>query len=129
MSRRNISSGSPFEQQIGYSRAVVDGDYVHVSGTTGYDYDSMSLADDVVDQAEQCMRNIGAVLKEAGSGWAGVVRVRYILTRREDFARCWPVLKRYLGEVAPAATMLVAGLYETGMKIEVEVTARILPDN
>lgn len=129
MTRRNISSGSPFEQTIGYSRAVVDGDYVHISGTTGYDYATMSLPDDVVAQAEQCMRNIGAVLAEAGSSWADVVRVRYILTNRADFEPCWPVFKRYLGEVAPAATMLVAGLYEEAMKIEVEVTARALPDN
>ena len=129
MNRRYISSGSPFEQQIGYSRAVVDGDYVFISGTTGYDYDNMMLPDDVVSQAEQCMRNIDAVLAEAGSSWAGVVRIRYMFARREDFEPCWPVFRRYLGEVAPAATMLVAGLFEAQMKVEVEVTARILPDN
>lgn len=125
MSRRHISTGSAFEQKIGYSRAVVDGEYVFISGTTGYDYATMSLPDDVVAQAEQCMRNIERVLEEAGSGWANVVRVRYILPRREDFEPCWPVLNRYLGEAAPAATMLVADLFEAEMKIEVEVTARL----
>ncbi len=125
MTRRHISSGSEFERAIGYSRAVIDGDYVFISGTTGYDYAAMSLPENVVDQAEQCMRNIEQVLDQAGSTWEDVVRVRYILPRREDFEPCWPILKKYLGATAPAATMLVAGLYETDMKIEVEVTARI----
>lgn len=123
--RRLISSGSTFERDIGYSRAVVDGDWVFVSGTTGFDYASMTISDDVVEQAEQCMRNIGKALEETGSGWAGVVRVRYILPRAEDFEPCWPVLRRYLGEVRPAATMILAGLIDPRVKIEIEVTARL----
>lgn len=124
MSRRLISSGSSFEQQIGYSRAVVDGDWVFISGTTGYDYATMTIADDVVAQAEQCMRNIGAALAEAGCDWHDVVRVRYLLPNREDFEPCWPVLRKYLGEVRPAATMMVVQLLDPRMRIEIEVTAR-----
>jgi enamine deaminase RidA (YjgF/YER057c/UK114 family) len=124
MTRRLISSGSSFEQQIGYSRAVVDGDWVFISGTTGYDYATMTIADDVVAQAEQCMRNIGAALAEAGCDWHDVVRVRYLLPNREDFEPCWPVLRKYLGEVRPAATMMVVQLLDPRMRIEIEVTAR-----
>ena len=123
--RKRISSGSEFEQTIGYSRAVVDGDYVFISGTTGYDYANMTISNDIVEQAEQCMRNIAAVLDEAGCDWQDVVRVRYLLPEREDFPRCWPVLQKYLGEAAPAATMMVVGLYDADMKIEIEVTARL----
>jgi enamine deaminase RidA (YjgF/YER057c/UK114 family) len=122
--RRLISSGSSFEREIGYSRAVVDGDWVFVSGTTGFDYASMTIADDVKEQAAQCMRNIERALSEAGSCLADVVRVRYILPRVEDFEPCWPVLRQYLGEVRPAATMMVAGLSDPRMKVEIEVTAR-----
>ena len=123
--RRLISSGSPLEQEIGYSRAVVDGDWVFVSGTTGFDYRTMTISEDVVEQCEQCMRNIDAALREAGSSLARVVRVHYILPRVEDFKPCWPVLRRYFGEVRPAATMIAAGLVDPRMKIEIEVTARI----
>jgi len=122
--RRLISSGSTFEEEIGYSRAVVDGDWVFVSGTTGFDYDRMEIPDDLLAQADQCMRNIQKALETAGSGLADVVRVRYILPRVEDFRPCWPVLRRYFGEVRPAATMMVAGLSDPRMKIEIEVTAR-----
>jgi enamine deaminase RidA (YjgF/YER057c/UK114 family) len=122
--RQRISSGSTFEAQIGYSRAVVDGDWVFVSGTTGFDYRTMTIADDVVEQAEQCLRNIEAALVEAGATIEDVVRVRYILPNSGDFERCWPVLRRYFGEVRPAATMIAAGLAESRMKIEIEVTAR-----
>jgi len=125
MTRRHLSSGSEFERTIGYSRAVVDDDYVFISGTTGYDYANMTISTDIVEQTEQCMRNIGDVLREAGSDWGDVVRVRYLLPDREDFPACWPVLKRYLGRAAPAATMMVVGLFEPAMKIEVEVTARL----
>ena len=118
-----ISSGSPFESQIGYSRAVVDGDWVFVSGTTGYDYSTMTLPDDVVAQAEQCMQNIANALSQAGASFADVVRVNYVLPNRADFEPCWPVLRRYLGDVRPAAMMIVAGLLDERMKIEVEVTA------
>jgi enamine deaminase RidA (YjgF/YER057c/UK114 family) len=123
--RRLISSGSAFEREIGYSRAVVDGDWVFVSGTTGFDYATMTISDDVVEQAEQCLRNIEKALADAGARMSDVVRVRYILPRGEDFEPCWPVLRRYFGETRPAATMISAGLSDPRMKIEIEVTARI----
>ncbi len=121
--RRLISSGSPFEADIGYSRAVVDGKWVFVSGTTGFDYDAMTISPDVREQAEQTMRNIARALAEAGSSFADVVRVRYILPDAADFELCWPVLRRHFGEVRPAATMMAAGLSDPRMKIEIEVTA------
>jgi enamine deaminase RidA (YjgF/YER057c/UK114 family) len=121
--RRLVSSGSTFEREIGFSRAVVDGDWVFVAGTTGFDYATMAIADDVVLQAEQCMRNIETALGEAGSCIADVVRVRYILPRVEDFEPCWPVLRKYFGESRPAATMISAGLIDPRVKIEIEVTA------
>ena len=122
--RRLISSGSSFEAEIGYSRAVADGDWVFVSGTTGFDYATMTISPEIVDQAEQAMRNIAAALAEAGAGIADVVRVRYILPNAADFEPCWPVLRRWLGEIRPAATMIAAGLADPRMKIEIEVTAR-----
>ena len=122
--RRAILSGSTFEEQIGYARAVVDGDRVYVSGTTGFDYSTMTIADDVVEQAEQCLRNIGFALSEAGCDWQDVVRVRYLLPDRANFEPCWPVLRRYFGEVRPAATMITCGLADPRMKIEIEVDAR-----
>ncbi len=122
--RRLISSGSTFERDIGYSRAVVDGDWVFVSGTTGFDYETMTIPDDVVAQAEQCLLNIQKALLDAGSRISDVVRVRYILPKLEDFEPCWPVLRRYFGEIRPAATMISAGLSDPRMKIEIEVTAR-----
>ncbi|WP_260476072.1 RidA family protein [Streptomyces sp. WAC 06783] len=122
--RRAILSGSTFEEQIGYARAVVDGDWVHVSGTTGFDYTAMTISDDVVEQAEQCLRNIEAALAEAKCTFADVVRVRYLLPDRADFEPCWPVLRRCFGDVRPAATMLVCGLADPRMKIEIEVYAR-----
>ncbi len=125
MPRRLISSGSTFEADIGYSRAVVDGEWVFVSGTTGFDYRSMTIAEDVVAQAEQCFRNIGAALREAGASLADVVRVTYMLPDAKDFPACWPVLRRHFGTTRPAATMIQAGLADSRMKIEIEVTARI----
>ena len=122
--RRAISSGSPFEADIGYARAVVDGDWVFVSGTTGFDYRTMRISDDVVEQAEQALRNIEAALSEAGSSFADIVRVRYILPKAAEFEPCWPVLRRAFGEVRPAATMIEAGLSDPRMKIEIEVTAK-----
>ncbi|MEU5888435.1 RidA family protein [Streptomyces sp. NPDC047461] len=122
--RLAILSGSVFEEQIGYARAVVDGDRVHVSGTTGFDYATMTISDDVVEQAEQCVRNIGAALAAADCTFADVVRVRYLLPDREDFEPCWPVLRRTFGEVRPAATMMMCGLSDPRMKIEIEVSAR-----
>jgi enamine deaminase RidA (YjgF/YER057c/UK114 family) len=122
--RRVILSGSTFEEQIGYARAVVDGDRVHMSGTTGFDYATMTIADDVVAQAEQCLRNIEEALTEAGCTFADVVRVRYLLPDRADFEPCWPVLRRRFAAARPAATMLVCGLADPRMKIEIEVDAR-----
>ncbi len=127
--RRLISSGSSFEREIGYSRAVVDGDWVFISGTTGFDYETMTIPSGAVEQAEQCLRNIGKALEEAGSRWADVVRVRYILPEAGDFEPCWPVLRRYFGQVRPAATMIAAGLADPRMKIEIEVTARKAPES
>lgn len=122
--RRLISSGSSFEADIGYSRAVVDGDWVFVSGTTGFDYDAMTISADVREQAEQAMCNIDRALAQAGCSLADVVRVRYILPDAADFPACWPVLRRRFGEIRPAATMIAAGLADPRMKIEIEVTAR-----
>jgi enamine deaminase RidA (YjgF/YER057c/UK114 family) len=124
MTRRLISSGSSFERDIGYSRAVVDSDWIFVSGTTGFDYRAMTISGDVVEQAKQCLRNIDAALTDAGADRADIVRVRYILPRADDFAPCWPVLRDYFGEVRPAATMIAAGLADPRMLIEIEVTAR-----
>ncbi len=123
MSRRLISSGSTFERQIGYSRAVVSGEWVFVSGTTGFDYSAMTISDDVVEQARQCFRNISAALAEGGASLADVVRVTYILPTAADFQACWPVLQENLGEVRPAATVYSAGLTDPRIKIEIEVTA------
>ncbi len=122
--RRVISSGSTFEEEIGYARAVVDGDWVHVSGTTGFDYATMTIADDVVEQVEQALRNVEAALAEAGCSFADVVRVRYLLPNREDFEACWPALRNRFSEVRPAATMMVCGLSDLRMKFEIEVYAR-----
>nr|WP_221375933.1 RidA family protein [Actinoplanes polyasparticus] len=122
-----IFSGSTFEDQIGYARAVVAGDQVYVSGTTGFDYSAMTIPEGVVEQAEQCLRNIEAALHEAGCTLADVVRVRYLLPDRADFEPCWPVLRRAFGEVRPAATMMVCGLADPRMRIEIEVDARVSP--
>ena len=125
MERRLISSGSPFEATMGYSRAVVDGEWVFVSGTTGFDYESMTISEDPAQQAEQCFVNIRKALAEAGAALEDVVRVRYILPRAEDFAPCLPVLGRHLGSIRPAATLIVAGLVDPRMRVEIEVTARV----
>ncbi|RYX93832.1 MAG: RidA family protein [Comamonadaceae bacterium] len=127
MTRRLISSGSTFEEEIGYSRAVVDGDWVFVSGTTGFNYTTMTIVDDVVGQAEQCLRNIESALADANATFADVVRVTYVLPDATDFPPCWPVLRKYFGEVRPAAMMISAGLADARMKIEIEVTARKQP--
>jgi enamine deaminase RidA (YjgF/YER057c/UK114 family) len=124
VTRRLISSGSTFEQEIGYSRAVVDDEWIFVSGTTGFDYRSMTIADDVAAQAEQCLRNIQSALEQAGASLADVVRVVYVLPRTEDFPPRWPILREYFGEVRPAAMMISAGLADPRMRIEIEVTAR-----
>jgi enamine deaminase RidA (YjgF/YER057c/UK114 family) len=129
MTRRLISSGSTFEDEIGYSRAVVDDDWIFVSGTTGFVYATMSIPDALLDQTEQCLKNIDAVLRQAGSSLADVVRVLYILPDASQFSQCWPVLRKYFGAVRPAATMISAGLADPRMRIEIEVTARRRPDD
>ena len=122
--RRNITSGSTFEAEIGYSRAVVEGDWVFVSGTTGFDYATMSIADDVIDQARQALGNIDDALTAAGASLADIVRVRYIFPDVNDFEKCRPILRETFGDIRPAATMFTAGLADPRMKIEIEVTAR-----
>ena len=124
MNRRLISSGSSFEREIGYSRAVVDGEWVFVSGTTGFDYQSMRISENLLEQAEQCLRNITSALEQAGASLSDVVRVTYILPEIGDFPACWPVLRKYFGDVRPAATMISAGLADPRIRIEIEVTAR-----
>ena len=118
--RRLISSGSTFEAEIGYSRAVVQGDWVFVSGTTGFDYSTMTIADGLQEQTEQCLKNISAALVQK---LQDVVRVTYVLPNGTDFPECWPVLRKYFGEVRPAAMMISAGLADPRMRIEIEVTA------
>lgn len=125
MNRKRISSGSPFEANIGYSRAIVDGDYVFVSGTTGFNYTTMTLSDGVVEQTEQCFKNIAGTLLEAGSHLDNIVRITYILPNKKDFEACWPITRKYLANAMPAATMFEAGLLDDSMKIEIEVTARL----
>ncbi|MES3013885.1 MAG: RidA family protein [Pseudomonadota bacterium] len=124
MTRQLISSGSPFEAEIGYSRAVVDGDWIFVSGTTGFDYSLMTIPDDLVAQTEQCLQNIVAALAQADASLRDVVRVNYVLPAGNDFSRCWPTLRKYFGDVRPAAMMISAGLADPRMRIEIEVTAR-----
>jgi len=121
--RRRISQGSEFERQVGYSRAIVDGRWVFVAGTTGFDYATMTIADDVVAQVEQTLRNIDDALTRASSSAADVVRVRYLLPDAADFEPCWPALREYFAEARPAATMMVVGLSDPRMRIEIEVTA------
>ncbi|TMU50600.1 RidA family protein [Flagellimonas algicola] len=123
MIRERISSGSTFEQQIAYSRAVVDGRWVFVSGTTGFDYTNMTISEDLTEQTRQCLKNIEEALVKAKSGLQDVVRVLYILPNAEEFEQCWPVLREYFGTVRPVATMISAGLSNPRMKIEIQVTA------
>jgi enamine deaminase RidA (YjgF/YER057c/UK114 family) len=121
---RRISSNSEFENAAGYCRAVVDDDYVHVAGTTGFDYASMSISEDVTEQADQAFRNIIEVLARARCSLADLVRVRYYLTNAADFETLAPVFKRHLGATPPAATALIAALIDPRIKIEIEATAR-----
>jgi enamine deaminase RidA (YjgF/YER057c/UK114 family) len=124
MGRRLISSGSTFEAEIGYSRAVVDGEWIFVSGTTGFDYQTMTIPDRIAEQTEQCLRNIEAALAQAGATLRDVVRVTYVVPNAAEFPDCWPTLRRYFGNVRPAAMMISAGLADPRMRIEIEVTAR-----
>jgi 2-iminobutanoate/2-iminopropanoate deaminase len=122
--RKLISFGSPFEAQGGYSRAVVDGEWVFVAGTTGFDYAAMTIADDPVEQTRQTFRNIERALAEAGATLADIVRVRYYVPNRQDWPRIMPVLAEFFGTIRPAATAVFCGLVDERMKIEIEVTAR-----
>ena len=122
--RRHIDSGSRFEREIGYARAVVEGDWVFVSGTTGFDYATGEIAEDVVAQCERCLDNIATALAEAGCTLGDIVRVRYLLPEAKDFEPCWPLLRARIGPARAAATMMVVGLADPRMKIEIEVTAR-----
>jgi len=124
MQRRLISSGSSFEREIGFSRAVVDGEWIFVSGTTGFDYRTMTISDTLTEQTEQCLRNIQSALEHAGASLRDVVRVTYILPKGEDFPQCWPILRKHFGDVRPAATMISAKLVDPRIQIEIEVTAR-----
>ena len=121
--RRLISSGSVFEEKVGYSRAVCSDPWIFVSGTTGFDYDTMEISDDVVEQCRQTLENIKKVLNEAQSSLDDVVRVTYIFPDYEDFELCWPVLRKYFGSIRPASTMYSADLADPRMKVEIEVTA------
>ena len=123
MSRKLISSGSTFEAEMGYSRAVAQGDWVFVAGTTGFDYSAMTISDVLSEQTEQALRNIEAALKQAEASLADVVRVTYMLPAAADFPQCWPILRKYFGDIRPAATMVSVGLADPRMKIEIEVTA------
>lgn len=125
MPRKLISSGSPFEREIGYSRAVVQGDWVFVSGTSGFNYDTMEIPNSIIDQAEQAIKNIEEALTQAGASLADIVRVTYVVPKADDFALTLPVLKKYFGEIRPAAMMISAGLADPRMKIEIEATALI----
>lgn len=123
MDKQLISTGSTFEEEIGYSRAVVQDNWVFVSGTTGYNYKNMTIDNDVIIQAEQCFINIKSTLLKAEASLNDIVRVTYILPNVKDFKKCWPILKKYLGDVKPAATMFSAQLADDKMKIEIQVTA------
>jgi len=123
MDRQLISSGSTFEKEIGYSRALVDGNWIFVSGTTGFNYDSMTISESIEEQAEQCIKNIMDALVQAKADLGDVVRIMYILPNAEDFPKCWGILRKYFGEIRPAATMISAGLSDSRMKIEIQVTA------
>ena len=124
MTRRLISSGSSFERAVGYSRAVVDGDWIFVSGTTGFDYKAMTIEGDAAAQARRALDNIQVALAEAGATLADVVRVHYYLPDAADWPKVTPVLGEAFGNVRPAATALICGLVDPRMKIEIEVTAR-----
>ena len=122
--RRLISSGSRFEAEAGYSRAVVDGDWIFVAGTTGFDYAQMTIVDDPAEQARQALRNIEQALAEAGARLADVVRVKYYVPDAADWPAIVPVLGEAFGAIRPAATALICGLVDPRMKVEIEVTAR-----
>lgn len=121
---RLISSGSVFETQVGYSRAVIDGDWVFVSGCTGFDYQTMAISDDIGEQTHQAFRNVQSALTLAGAKLSDIVRIRYYLVNQADWPSTAPILGQYMAEIRPAATALICGLIDPRMKIEVEVTAK-----
>ena len=124
MTRKLISSGSPFEKKAGYSRAVVEDEWVFVAGTTGFDYSAMSISKDLAEQVHQTFRNIGSALEKAGATLADVVRANYIVPNAKDWPEIVPILGHYFGEIRPASTAIIAGLIDPRMRIEIEVTAR-----
>ena len=125
MSRRLISTGSPFEKTAGYSRAVIDGDFAFVAGTTGYDYATMTMPADITSQARNCFKTIAAALQDGGFAMADIVRATYYVTDASDADAVLAVCGEVLGDIRPAATILVvAGLYKPEMKVEIEVTAK-----
>lgn len=123
MKRRLISSGSDFEKKVGYSRAVIQGNWLFMAGTTGFDYEKMTISDDIVDQTRQTLQNIDHTLEKAGFNREDIVKVMYILPNASEFELCWTILREYFGEALPAATMISAALFDPRMKIEIEVTA------
>jgi enamine deaminase RidA (YjgF/YER057c/UK114 family) len=128
MSRRLISTGSPFEKTAGYSRAVVDGDFAFVAGTTGYDYATMTIPADVTSQTRNCFKTIETTLKDGGFAMADIVRATYYVTDASDADAVLAVCGEVLGDIRPAATILtVAGLLKPEMKVEIEVTAKRRP--
>lgn len=127
--RERFSGGSTFETEFAYSRAVVDGDWVFVAGTTGYDYSTMTISNDVATQARQCFLNIKATLADAGATLNDIVRVTYLVPDRKNIAALSPVFQEFLGDIMPAATLQIVGLLDTAMQIEIEVTARRQQDS
>ena len=128
MSRQLIPSGSEFDSKIDYSGAAVDGDFVFVAGKNGYDYTTMTISESVTEQLDQCLKNTKQALESAGSDVSGIVRIRHILPNKADFGTCWPVFQKHLGSALPAAAMFEAGLLNEQMKIEIEVTAKLLAE-
>ena len=126
MPRRLISTGSPLEKTVGYSRAVIDGDFAFVAGTTGYDYATMTMPADITSQSRNCFKTIKAALKEGGFAMADIVRATYYVTDAKDVDAHFAVCGEVLGEIRPAATLLiVVGLARPEMKVEIEVTAKL----
>lgn len=121
--REWVFDETDLEDKIGYSRAVITGPWVHVAGTTGLDYNTMELPGGAVEQADQCLRNIGHALARAGATWEDVVLVRYIFANRDDFSRCWALFRERFHDIRPAATMFVAELATPQTLVEMEVIA------
>jgi enamine deaminase RidA (YjgF/YER057c/UK114 family) len=123
MQKQLINSGSIFEKEVAFSRAVIVDNMVFVSGCTGYDYKTMQISDDVAEQTEQTFKNIIWALEQANSSLKDVVRVQYLVPNPDDFEKCWPVIKKYFGEILPACTASCPALISKTIKIEIEVTA------